>query len=114
MLTEGGVKSPSILFRAKRWTGIRRTNQMVHIIDWFPTLLDFAGLKIPENLKLDSVSQRKLFYSQNAVSNRDRFIYGIVDKLEATDGSIFSWNSYLKFYSTGGLFFLLLDNKTIR
>ena len=30
---------------------------LVHGADWFPTLLDAAGIDIRENLKLDGVSQ---------------------------------------------------------
>ena len=96
------MKSSTILFRTKKKTTVRRTSEVVNIIDWFPTLLDMAGLEIPNKLNLDSVSQKHLIEKWKANSGRDRMIYGIIDKLEDIDGSSKLWHSKLKYYITGG------------
>ncbi len=54
---EGGIRVPMLL----RWpagglSGPREVHGMVHFADWFPTLLDAAGLEVPEDLAIDGVN----------------------------------------------------------
>lgn len=54
---EGGIRVPALI----RWPaggllGGRQAPEMVHMTDWFPTLLAAAGLGTPGRLKLDGVN----------------------------------------------------------
>ena len=79
-LTEGGTLSPAFLYNTHSRQSIRRSNAMIHITDWFPTLLQLAGLEIPTGLNLEGVNQKHIFETPNAESGRDRFIYSIIEK----------------------------------
>ena len=52
MLTEGGTLSPAFVYKTHSVQPVKRSNAMIHITDWFPTLLRFAGLAIPRGLRL--------------------------------------------------------------
>jgi arylsulfatase A len=54
---EGGIRVPMLL----RWPaggmgGGREVHDMVHFTDWFPTLLDAAGLEVPTDPAIDGVN----------------------------------------------------------
>ncbi len=50
---EGGIRVPMVI----RWPdGFERgkvINEMIHFVDWLPTILAIAGIEIPKNIKLD-------------------------------------------------------------
>jgi len=50
---EGGIRVPMVI----KWPEIlekgKIINEMVHFVDWFPTILNICGIKIPENVKID-------------------------------------------------------------
>ena len=53
---------------------------MIHIIDWMPTILDFAGYpkeSLPTNL--DGVSQRVVLDQEKYTPPREAFIYGVLN-----------------------------------
>ena len=54
-LTEGGTLSPAFVYKTHSVQQVKRSNEMMHITDWFPTLLKFAGLPIPTGLRLDKL-----------------------------------------------------------
>ena len=53
---EGGIREPMIV----RWPGVTdpgsETSQYVSSVDFFPTILDIAGIKVPSDVKLDGMS----------------------------------------------------------
>jgi arylsulfatase A-like enzyme len=55
-LWEGGIRVPA----AARWPGVieknRESNQPVITMDWTVTMLDAAGIKIPDSLSFDGIS----------------------------------------------------------
>jgi len=55
-LYEGGVREPCIIV----WPGVTRpgtvNDTVIQSIDWMPTLLDMAGVPLPQNAKPDGVS----------------------------------------------------------
>ena len=63
---------------------------MLHITDWFPTILSLAKISVPNGLNLDGIDQSTLFMqSQSRHSNskkfkslRSRMVYGITEKLK--------------------------------
>ena len=55
-LFEGGTLSPSLIYSTKTRFVNREISSMVHITDWFPTILWFARIHIPKNI--DGVNQQ--------------------------------------------------------
>lgn len=55
-LFEGGTLSPSLIYSTKTRFVNREISSMVHITDWFPTILWFARIQIPKNI--DGVNQQ--------------------------------------------------------
>lgn len=53
---EGGIREPMIV----RWPGTTKagseTSQYVSSVDFFPTMLQIAGIEVPENLTIDGMS----------------------------------------------------------
>ena len=50
-LTEGGTLSPAFLYKTHSVQEVKRSNAIIHITDWFPTLLQLAELPIPTGLR---------------------------------------------------------------
>ena len=79
-LFEGGTLSPSFIYSTKRRYQKPKVSDMIHIIDWFPTILDLAGYpksKFPTNL--DGVSQRVVLDLEVYTAPRWKFIYGVLN-----------------------------------
>jgi len=89
-LFEGGTLSPTILYSTKRKLKNRVIRSQFHIIDWFPTLLDFAGYNrtLPDNL--DGVNQRMVFEERDYEPLRTKFIYGVVNEFSINQNE---WNT---------------------
>jgi arylsulfatase len=73
---EGGVRTPCII----RWPGRipagRVSNEIVHSIDFFPTLAAAAGADIvPKDRAIDGVNQLPFLEGKQAKSNRDSVIF---------------------------------------
>ena len=60
-LFEGGTLSPSFVYSTKRKFPNPIVKNLIHIIDWMPTILDFAGYVGKIKNDLDGVSQRIVF-----------------------------------------------------
>ncbi|KAL4218594.1 hypothetical protein ACF0H5_021184 [Mactra antiquata] len=76
-LWEGGTKGVSFVYSENLLskTGYINT-EMIHAVDWFPTLLYLAGGKLGESM--DGVNQWKTI-SEGKLSARNEFIYNIDD-----------------------------------
>ena len=57
-LYEGGTLSPAFVYSTKRQFASKQVNSIVHITDWFPTILNFAKYKGTMPRNLDGVDQR--------------------------------------------------------
>ena len=73
---EGGIRTPCII----RWPGRipagRVSNEIVHQIDFFPTLAAAVGADIvPKDRAIDGVNQLPFLEGKQAKSNRDSVIY---------------------------------------
>jgi arylsulfatase len=76
---EGALRVPFIL----RWPGhvsaAKQSNEIVHIVDLFTTLVTIAGAKLPADRIIDGVDQTAFFTGAQAASSRDVFpvyLYG--------------------------------------
>jgi arylsulfatase len=78
---EAALRTPCIA----RWPGKiaagRRSNEIVHITDWFTTLIKMAGLAVPNDRVIDGKDQSAFLYGEQEKSNREGFIYWNGDKM---------------------------------
>jgi arylsulfatase A-like enzyme len=68
---EGSIRTPMMI----RWPGKvpagRVTNEIVAMLDFFPTLAAIAGAKVPDDRAIDGVDQRTLFLGEEEKSKRE-------------------------------------------
>ena len=86
---EGNIRTPCII----RWTGQirggRTSNQIVSIVDFFPTLAGIAGGKVPDDRPMDGVAQQDFFMGWQEKSNREHVLLFLGQKLMAV-----KWRNY--------------------
>lgn len=72
---EASLRTPCIA----RWPGriaVNRTsNEIVHITDWFTTLLSLAGIAAPADREIDGKDQSTFLRGEQEQSNREGFIF---------------------------------------
>jgi len=78
VLAEGGTLSPTWVYSTKRQFHSRYIDGMIHIMDFFPTILRWAGYDKPMPRNLDGIDQYDLFENEAVTRIRDRFIYGLL------------------------------------
>jgi len=80
---EGALRVPLVV----RWPGrvpqARVTNQIVHVVDLFPTIGGIAGARIPSDRPIDGVDQSALWFGRETHPAREGFVYYIKDELRA-------------------------------
>lgn len=78
---EASLRTPCIA----RWPGKivagRKSNEIVHITDWFTTLLTMAGLPVPDDRVIDGKDQSPFLSGEQERSNREGFLYWNGEKL---------------------------------
>ncbi len=86
---EGGIRVPFIV----RWPGKipagRVSNEIVHIVDIFPTLARVTGAKTPTDRVIDGVDQSDFLLGKQQKSNREGFLVYVNDELYAI-----KWRNY--------------------
>jgi len=89
-LYEGGTRVPgfvhSPLLRRSGYT----STALIHITDWFPTLLTVAGIQTLRlsKLKLDGVDQFKTLFGQTPNSSRTEIVYNLKKQGKKIIGAI--------------------------
>lgn len=68
---ESGVKIPFCIKWKEGFKGGRKTDALSQSIDLMPTLLDLAGVKLPENMKVDGKSLAPLLKGESNSAVRD-------------------------------------------
>ncbi len=80
---EGALRVP---FMA-RWPGQIDagvvSNEIVHVVDLFPSLAEVAGAKAPADRPIDGVNQLPFFTGKTEISAREGFVYFIKSELRA-------------------------------
>jgi arylsulfatase len=78
---EAALRTPCIA----RWPGKiaagRESNEIVHITDWFTTLLTLTGLAVPSDRVIDGKDQSSFLSGTQDTSNRDGFMFWNGEKL---------------------------------
>ena len=72
---EGSLRTPCLV----RWPGHVpagwHSNEIMHVTDWFATLLTMAGLPVPGDREIDGKDQSAFLGGEQEQPNRDGFIY---------------------------------------
>lgn len=72
---EGSLRTPCLV----RWPGHvaagQQSNEIMHVTDWFSTLLAMASIPAPDDRVIDGKDQSAFLTGDQAHSNRDGFIY---------------------------------------
>ena len=72
---EGNLRTPCIV----RWPGHipagQTSNDIMHVTDWFTTILRAAGLTEPSDRVIDGIDQLTWLTGQKPSSNRDGYVY---------------------------------------
>jgi arylsulfatase len=80
---EGALRVPLIV----RWPGRvpagRVTNEIMHVVDLFPTLARIAGAELPADRVIDGIDQLDFLLGQQDKSSREGFVYYIKSELRA-------------------------------
>jgi arylsulfatase A-like enzyme len=80
---EGALRVPLIA----RWPGHIPagivSNEIVHVVDLFPTLAAVAGAEVPQDRPIDGVDQLPFFTGKTDKSNREGFVYYIKHEMRA-------------------------------
>jgi arylsulfatase A-like enzyme len=80
---EASLRAPFII----RWPGKipagRVSNEIVHVVDMFPTLARVAGAEVPKDRPIDGVDQLDFFLGKQGNSNREGFPAYVADRLYA-------------------------------
>ena len=80
---EGSLRVPFII----RWPGRipagRVSNEIVHEVDTFVTLVKIAGAQVPQDRPIDGVDQTDFLLGKSDKSNREGFPVFVADRLEA-------------------------------
>jgi arylsulfatase A-like enzyme len=80
---EASLRAPFII----RWPGKvpagRVSNEIVHIVDMYPTLARVGGAEVPKDRPIDGVDQLDFFLGKQENSNREGFPAYVADRLSA-------------------------------
>jgi arylsulfatase len=80
---EASLRAPCII----RWPGNvpagQVNNEIVHIVDFFPTFARIAGAEVPKDRPIDGVDQLDFFLGKQEHSNREGFPAYVADRLTA-------------------------------
>jgi arylsulfatase A-like enzyme len=72
---EGSLRTPCIARWPGRIAAGKKSTEIVHITDWFTTLLAMAGVPIPDDRVVDGKDQSPFLRGEQETSNRDGFMY---------------------------------------
>ena len=80
---EGALRVPLII----RWPGhvpaARVSNEILHVVDLFPTLVRIAGGEVPTDRPMDGIDQREFLLGRSEKSEREGFVYYIKSEMRA-------------------------------
>ena len=57
------------------------SNDLVHQVDMFPTLLGFAGCEVPQDREIDGIDQGSFFLGRRETSNREGCLVWVGERL---------------------------------
>lgn len=72
---EGNLRTPCIVRWPGRIPGGRVSNDIMHVTDWFTTMLHAAGVQVPADRVIDGIDQLPWLRGEDASSARDGYVY---------------------------------------
>ena len=80
---EGALRVPLIIRWPNKIPAGKVTNEIIHMVDLFPTLAQIAKLEVPKDRIIDGIDQSEFILGKQEKSNRDGFVYYIKTELRA-------------------------------
>ncbi len=80
---EGALRVPFMMRWPGRIAAGRATNDVVHVVDLYPTLARVAGASVPADRPIDGIDQLDFILGERDASARDGFVYYIKQELRA-------------------------------
>jgi arylsulfatase len=80
---EASLRAPFIIRWPRRVPAGRISNEIVHIVDLYPTLARVGGAEVPNDRPIDGVDQLEFFLGNQPTSNREGFPAYVADRLSA-------------------------------
>ena len=80
---EGALRVPLIIRWPNKIPAGKVTNEMIHVVDLFPTLAQLANLEVPKDRIIDGLDQSQFLIGKQEKSNREGFVYFIKTELRA-------------------------------
>jgi arylsulfatase len=78
---EGGLRAPCIIRWPEKIPADRVSNEIVHIVDLFPTLASMAGVAAPTDRPIDGVDHSDFLLGKNEKSAREGFVIYVGETL---------------------------------
>jgi arylsulfatase A-like enzyme len=86
---EGNIRTPCVIRWPRKIPAARVSNQIVAIVDFFPTLARIAGGNVPVDRPIDGVDQLDFFAGRQEESSREHVLLFLGQKLMAV-----KWRNY--------------------
>jgi arylsulfatase len=80
---EGALRVPLIIRWPNKIQAGKVTNEIIHVVDLFPTLAKIANLELPTDRIIDGQDQSEFLLGKQDKSNREGFVYFIKTELRA-------------------------------
>jgi arylsulfatase len=80
---EGALRVPLIVRWPNKIPAGKVTNEIIHVVDLFPTLAKIADLELPADRIIDGQDQSEFLLGKQDKSNREGFVYFIKTELRA-------------------------------
>lgn len=80
---EGALRVPLIVRWPNKIPAGKVTNEIIHVVDLFPTLAKIANLELPTDRIIDGQDQSEFLLGNQDKSNREGFVYFIKTELRA-------------------------------
>jgi len=78
---EGGLRAPCVIRWPEKIPAGRISNEIVHIVDLFPTLANMAGVDMPADRLIDGVDHSDFLLGKSEKSAREGFVIFVGDNM---------------------------------
>jgi arylsulfatase len=97
---EGNLRTPCIARWPGRITAGQVSDDIMHVTDWFTTLLQAAGVAVPGDRAIDGINQLSWLGGQDPSSQRDDYLYWMGPELYGVKWRNFKLAFVTQTYST--------------
>ncbi len=90
---EGGLRAPFVMRWPTKVPAGQVSNEIVHIVDIYPTLAAIAGAKVPGDRAFDGIEMLNFFLGKNTKSGREGFVIFVGDDLRGMKWRNWKWHN---------------------